>query len=110
MTDLDSDLRNRAVNFSIENGDHLHMFDIEKSEGTIIVQTPLDRETVSRICVRGSPMIPLVGNICTICTNFITSGIIAKEIGANGNNVDDIAQIAQILPMVPFGGPRTRCE
>ena len=49
MTDLDSDLRNRAVNFTIENGDHLHMFEIEKSEGNIIVQTPLDRETVSRI-------------------------------------------------------------
>ena len=60
MTDLDSDLRNRAVNFSIENGDHLHMFDIEKSEGNIIVQTPLDRETVSRICVQGSLMIPLL--------------------------------------------------
>lgn len=47
VTDLDSDLKNRAVNFSIENGDHLHMFDIEGSEGNIIVHTQLDRETVS---------------------------------------------------------------
>ena len=37
-------------------------------------------------CVRGSPMVPLVGNICTIGTNLITNGTIGKEIGANGKN------------------------
>ena len=39
-----------------------------------------------RACVRGSPMVPLVGNICTIGTNLITNGTISKEIGANGKN------------------------
>ena len=34
-------------------------------------------------CVRGSPMVPLVGNICT---NLITNGTIGKKIGANGKN------------------------
>ena len=29
-------------------------------------------------------MVPLVGNICTICTNLITNGTIGREIGANG--------------------------
>ena len=33
-------------------------------------------------CVRGFPMVPLVGNIGT---NLITNGIIGKEIGANGH-------------------------
>ena len=37
-------------------------------------------------CVRGSPMVPVVGNICTIGTNLITYGTIGKEIGANGKN------------------------
>ena len=37
-------------------------------------------------CVRGSPMVPLVGNICTIGTNLITNGTIGKEFGANGKN------------------------
>ena len=41
-------------------------------------------------CVRGSPMVPLVGNICTICTNLIANGTIGKEIGANGKNVTTI--------------------
>ena len=31
-------------------------------------------------------MVPLVGNIFTICTSLITSGTIGKEIGANGKN------------------------
>ena len=31
-------------------------------------------------------MVPLVGNIFTICTNLITNGTIGKEIGANGKN------------------------
>ena len=31
-------------------------------------------------------MIPLVGNIFTICTNSITIGTIGKEIGANDKN------------------------
>ena len=37
--------------------------------------------------VRGSPMVPLVGNFFfTIFTNLITNGTIGKEIGANGKN------------------------
>ena len=31
-------------------------------------------------------MVPLVGNIFTICNNLITKGTIGKEIGANGKN------------------------
>ena len=38
-------------------------------------------------CVRGSPMVPLVGNICTIGTNLITNGTIGKENGKNGNAI-----------------------
>ena len=34
-------------------------------------------------CVRGSPMVPLVGVICTNGTNLITNGTIGKEFGAN---------------------------
>ena len=45
--DLDSDPVNCAVNFTIESGDHLHMFDIGRSDGNIIVQAALDREAVS---------------------------------------------------------------
>ena len=41
---------------------------------------------MSRQCVLGSPVVPLVGNIFTICTNLITNGIVGKEIGANGGN------------------------
>ena len=37
-------------------------------------------------CVRGSPMVPLVGNNFIICTNLITNGTIGKEIDANGKN------------------------
>ena len=37
-------------------------------------------------CVRGSPMVTLVGNICTTGTNLITNGTIGKEIGANGKS------------------------
>ena len=41
-------------------------------------------------CVRGPPMVPLVGNIFTICTILITNDTIGKEIGTtdkNGNTV-----------------------
>ena len=38
---------------------------------------------IDNACVRGSPMVPLVGNICT---NLIVNGTIGKEIGANGKN------------------------
>ena len=38
------------------------------------------------VCVRGSTMVSLVGNIFTICTNLITNDTIGKEIGANGKN------------------------
>ena len=37
--------------------------------------------------VRGSSMVPLVGNICT---NLIANGTIGKEIGANGKNGNTI--------------------
>ena len=40
----------------------------------------------NNVCVRVSPMVPLVGNICTIGTNLFTNGTIGKEIGANGKN------------------------
>ena len=42
------------------------------------------------MCVRGSPMVPLVGNICTIGTNLVANGTIGKEIGANGKNGNTI--------------------
>ena len=45
-------------------------------------------------CVRGSPMVPLVGNICTIRTNLITNGTLGKELDANGKNGN--------LPLVPM--------
>ena len=35
-------------------------------------------------------MVPLVGNIFTICSNLIASGTIGKEIGANGKNENAI--------------------
>ena len=31
-------------------------------------------------------MVPLIGNIFTICTNVITNGTTGKQIGANGAN------------------------
>ena len=64
-------------------------------------------KTIDKACVRGFPMVPLVGNICTIgYTNLITNGTIGKEIGANGNMV-------QITFMLPTNGtigrtPNTR--
>ena len=42
--------------------------------------------SIITLCVPGSPMVPLVGNIFTICTNLITNGTTGKEIGANGKN------------------------
>ena len=42
-------------------------------------------------CVRGSPMVPLVGNSFIICTNLITNGTIGKEGGANGKNGNAIS-------------------
>ena len=38
-------------------------------------------------------MVPLVGNIFTICYNLITNGTIAKEIGVNGKNGNAIGTI-----------------
>ena len=46
----------------------------------------------------GTPMVPLVGNIFTVCTNLITNGIIGKEIGANGKMVITLVPIVQMLP------------
>ena len=40
--------------------------------------------------MRGSPVVPLNGNICTICINLIASGTIGKEIGTNGKNGNTI--------------------
>ena len=37
-------------------------------------------------CVRGSLVVPLVGNICTVGTNVIANGTIGREICANGKN------------------------
>ena len=42
---------------------------------------------IDNACVRGSPMVPLVGNICT---NLIVNGTIGKEIGTNGKNGNTI--------------------
>ena len=47
---MDSDPENKAVNYSIIAGDHLGMFDIHPTDGTIVVRTPLDRESVCKIC------------------------------------------------------------
>ena len=47
-------------------------------------------QTEYSACVRGFPMVPLVGSICTIGTNLITNGTIGKEIGANGKNGNTI--------------------
>ena len=49
-------------------------------------------------CVRGSPVVPLVGNICTICTNLIADGTIGKEFGANGKMVIALVPMVQMLP------------
>ena len=38
-------------------------------------------------CVRGSLMVPLVGNICTICTNLITN---SNALGTSGTNVTNL--------------------
>ena len=50
------------------------------------------------MCVRGSPMVPLVGNIFTICTNLITNGTIGKDIGANGKMVIPLVPMVHMLP------------
>ena len=42
------------------------------------------------MCVRGSPMVPLAGNI-------FTNGTIDKEIGASGKNGNTIVKV-QMLP------------
>ena len=47
-------------------------------------------QVTSYACVRGSPMVPLVCNICMIGTNLITNGTIGKETGANGKNGNTI--------------------
>ena len=55
-------------------------------------------------------MIPLVGNICTICANLITNGTIGKEIGANGKNGNTIGTNGTHVrkkPMTPSGESRT---
>ena len=49
-------------------------------------------------CVWGSPMVPLVGNIFTICTNLITNGTIGTEICANDKSGNAIGTMVQMLP------------
>ena len=49
--------------------------------------------TIYNACVRGSPMVPLV---CNICTNLIANGTMNKEIGANGNTM--YVPMEQMLP------------
>jgi len=44
--DMDSDSKNKAVNYSIESGDPMHKFDIHPSDGYIVVRNQLDRESV----------------------------------------------------------------
>ena len=56
--------------------------------------------------MRGFPMVPLVGNICT---NLITNDTIGNEIGANGKNGNTIETkwYKCYQPMVPLGEPQT---
>ena len=51
---------------------------------------PIGAFSQLNMCVWGSPMVPLVDNICTNCTNLIANGTIGKEIGANGKNDNTI--------------------
>ena len=55
--------------YHLENSEHTHCF----------------VNVIARI--RGSPMVPLVGNVCT---NLIAKGTIGEEIGANGKNGNTI--------------------
>ena len=52
-------------------------------------------------------MVPLVGNIFTICTNLITNVTIGKEIGANGKKGNAIwyQWYKCYQPMVPLENP-----
>ena len=63
-------------------------------------------------CVWGSSMVPLVGNIFTICTNLITNGTIGKEIVANRKNGNAMGTIWDkcYQPMVPLGEPRIHAQ
>ena len=45
------------------------------------------------VCVRGSPMVPLVGYICTIGTYLTTNGTIGKEL---------VQMVKMVMPLVPF--------
>ena len=64
----------------------------------------------SSACVRGSPMVPLVGNICTICINLITNGTIGKEIGANvKNGTIPLVPMVQMLPTNGTIGRTPQC-
>ena len=60
---------------------------IRKQERKYLCSLSLLRSvTRNNACVRGYPMVPLVGNTFTICTNLITNDTIGKEIGANCKN------------------------
>ena len=53
----------------------------------MFLASPIALITRNSACVRGSPMVPLVGNIFTICTgSLITNGTIGEKNGANGKN------------------------
>ena len=72
---------------------HLHSF-IEQWQGSHIamMQCIQFRFSNNTSCVRGSPMVPLVGNMCIILYQLIANGTIGKEIGANGKNGNTIGK------------------
>ena len=47
-------------------------------------------------CVRGSPMVPLVGNMFTICTNLMV--LLVKKLVQNVKMVMPLISMVQILP------------
>ena len=51
-SDRDTSPENKAVNYSILSGDHMNVFDIHPTDGSIIVRSKLDREAVSALFVR----------------------------------------------------------
>ena len=50
-------------------------------------ENPIEYRVYSGFSNANGPTVPLVGNICTIGTEFITNGTIGKEISKNGNAI-----------------------
>ena len=73
-----------ANNFYQKNPSFYRFYRVRRyvNGGTVRINNNND----DNACVRGFPMVPFVGNICTISTNLITNGITGKEIDANGKN------------------------